>query len=82
MRGEAREARADIHGLESELEQPAGRIGKMRGPVEPGGIERVRRDALGEPRRRARPSRSMVSKEGAPRRIVGGGFGALACGAR
>ena len=51
MRGEAREAGADIHGLEPELDEPAGSVGKMRGPVEPGGIERVRRDALGESRR-------------------------------
>ena len=50
MRGEAREAGTEIHGLEAELDQPAGRVGKMRGPVEPGVVQRVRRDPLGKPR--------------------------------
>ena len=64
--GEAGQARADAGALDAELEEPAGRICKMRSPVEPGVVERMRRDALGEPRSTARPTRSMVSKEGVP----------------
>ena len=38
---EARKLRAGVDGLYSELEQAPRRMGQMRGPVEPGGIQRV-----------------------------------------
>jgi len=82
MRGETREAGAEVHGLEAELDEPAGSVGKMGGPVEPGGVERVWRDALGKPRGHGAAETIHSLERGSSEAIVGGGFGAWACGAR
>ena len=72
--GKARKAGADIGGLDAQFDEPAGSIGKMRGPVEPGSIERVRRDALGQPGRHG-AAETVHGLEGGDARV-------LACGGR
>ena len=70
MGGEARVAGGDVPGLEAELHEPPRGVDEMRGPIEPSAVERMRRDALGQPRRH----RAAEAVQG----LEGGNAGGLA----